>query len=161
PRPRAPAAARAATAGAAAAGAATAGTAALAYGNAGVTAAAAIGLGGEDLVVERAQVHAGAGPGIDAVLRGDGAAAARRGSVLQVLLEGAGVAGDAWLVDLLVLVEVERAAVARDLALVRAGGVRRAGVVLGDVVLDERVCRPAVERYQRGPAGGAEAVGEV
>src|SRR6202034_1963881 len=105
------------------------------------------------------QVHPMASPRVEVVGRGDGPAALGRGPYGQVLFEGRGPV-DGGLVDLLVLVDVVRSAVAGDLAHVRACRVRRAGVVLLDVVLDERVGRPAVERYQRG-ARGAETTGEA
>src|SRR6185437_6256470 len=129
----------------------------LAHRDVGGAAATAPGLGREDLVVQRAQVHAVAGPGVEEVLRGDGAAAGRRGTDRQVLLEGTVVALDAGLVDLLVLVDVVRAAVTGHLPHVRAGRVRRAAVVLLHVVLDQRIGRPPIQRDQCGSAGGAKA----
>src|SRR5581483_707766 len=80
------------------------------HGDAGVAAAAAEGLGREDLIVERAEVHPVAGPRVEEVLRGDGPAAGGRRADRQVLLEGRG-ALDGGLVDLLMLVDVVRAAV--------------------------------------------------
>ena len=55
-----------------------------------------------------------AGPRVEEVLRGDGPAGGVALPDRQVLLEGAAVARDAGLVDLLVLVDVVRAAVAGD-----------------------------------------------
>ncbi len=133
-----------------------AGAAAVVDRDAGVAAAAAPGLGRQDLVVHRAQVHALAGPGVDEVGEGDGPAAARRGPDRQVLPEGRG-ALDGGLVDLLVLDDGVRAAVAGHRAHVLARVVGRADVVIDDVVLDQRVGRPAVERQQVGAAVGVEA----
>src|SRR5262249_42728053 len=127
-------------------------------GHAGAAAAAAPGFGRHDLVVHRAQVHPVAGPGVDEVGERDGPAAPRRGPYRQVLVEGRG-ALDGGLVDLLVLGDVVRAAVAGDLAHEGTGPVGRAHPVLDDVVLDQRVGRPAVERHQAGPAGRVEAAG--
>src|SRR6185437_6978784 len=145
---------------ASAASAAAAGRA-VADGEVGVATAAAPGFGREDLVVERAEVHPVAGPRVDEVLRGDGPAGGVALADGQVLLEGAAVAGNAGLVDLLVLVDVVRGAIAGHGA--HEGAERRAAalVVLDDVVLDQRVGRPAVQRRQRGAGGGIEATAEV
>src|SRR5262249_14435582 len=91
---------------------------------------------------------------------GDRAAAGRRGTDRQVLLEGRR-ALDRGLIDLLVLIDVVRPTVTAHRALEGAGGGRGAVVVLHDVVLDQRVGRPAVQGDQRGAARGTEAAGEA
>ncbi len=118
---------------------------AVADGEVGVAGAATPGLSGEDLVVERAEVHPVAGPRVEDVLRGDRPAGGVSLPDRQVLLEGAAVARNAGLVDLLVLVEVVRGAIAGRGAHEGAQRGATALVVLDDVVLDQRVGGPAVE----------------
>src|SRR6185437_12371358 len=127
----------------------------------GAAAAAAKGLGREYLVVHRAEVHAVTGPRVEDVLRGDRPAGGVSLPDGQVLLEGAAVAGNAGLVDLLVLIEVVRGAIAGRGAHEGAQRGTAALVVLNDVVLDQRVGGPAVERRQRGAAAGAHAAAEA
>jgi hypothetical protein len=107
-------------------------------------AAALVALGGDDLIVELAQVHAERLPRVEVVARRHRAARAVRLPDAPVLVERRR-ARDRRLVHALRLVNVVRAAVGGHGALVRepAGRVVRPKV-LGDVVLDERVRRPAV-----------------
>jgi hypothetical protein len=106
--------------------------------------AATVSLGVEDLVVVRPKVHAVAAPSVEVRARRDGAAAARRLANADVLHERLG-ARDRRLVDLLVLVDVVVRAVGLNRADEAEAGRRRRRVVLHDVVLDERVRRPAVD----------------
>ena len=107
--------------------------------------AALVTLGGDDLVVVLAEVHAVLGPGVEVVLHVDGAADALGGADGPVLLEGPG-AVDRGLVGAGRDVDVVGAAVGLEAALVLAAA---AGVVrsvrLDHVVLDERVAGPAVD----------------
>src|SRR5688572_26845062 len=109
--------------------------------------AAVESLGGHDLVRPgRAQGHSLARPRVDVVAERDVAVHARgalRLARAEVLPESLG-ALDGGLVDLLVLVDVVRAAVAADRAHVRSG--RPVGApAIDDVVLDEWVPRPTIE----------------
>jgi hypothetical protein len=112
-------------------------------GDGGRSRATTVRLGGNDLVVEGAEVEAVALPRVEVVARGDGAAGALALAHADVLPERLR-ARDRRLVDLLVLVDVVARAVRGDRA---NEGTTRAGpsVVLLDVVLDERVRRPAVD----------------
>lgn len=97
-----------------------------------------------DLVVKGPQLQAQLRPGIKVIRRRDSAAAALGLADGPVLAEGGG-ALDGGLVDARGLVDVVGAAVRGDAA--EAGGARGRVVgaeVLDDVVLDERVGRPAV-----------------
>jgi hypothetical protein len=128
----------------------------------GLATSVAPALGGQGLVVVLAKVHAELLPGVEVALGGDGAAAgALVDAVGDVLGEGGG-ADDGRLVDLGVLPDVVRRAVAGHgadlLALGRAGAV---GGVLLDVVLDERVGGPAVDGDEDGAGGGGGGALEV
>lgn len=107
-----------------------------------------------DLVVERAQVHAKLLPLCNVVGKGDGAAGAALALAHRdVLVEGGG-ALDGWLVDLLVLVDGVCRAIACECALHSAlASAATRGAVL-DVVLDQRVRAPAVEGDEGGAGGG-------
>jgi hypothetical protein len=128
------------------------------HGDVGAAPTAAPGLGRHDLVVHRAEPHSVTGPGVDEVGERDGPAGSRRVANRQVLPEGLG-ALDGGLVDLLVLDDGVRAAVAGHGAHDLTGAVRRATPVFDHVVLDQRVGRPAVERDQGGAAAVLEAAG--
>ena len=134
-----------ATAGGAGAGA---GIGALAEGELAV-AAAAPALDGDNLVVEGAEVEAGLGPCGEVIRDGDGAAGAGALPDGDVLVEGGG-ALDGGLVDLLVLPDRVGGAIAREGALLRAL-LWIADRVLHDVVLDQRVRTPTVDRQQADP----------
>jgi hypothetical protein len=113
----------------------------------GVTSSVAPALGGESLVVVRTKRHPKFLPRVEVALGGDGTAAGPLAlPVADVLREG-GSADNGRLVGLGVLPDVVDGAVAGDgthlLALSRASAV--AGVLL-DVVLDEWVLGPAVDR---------------
>src|SRR6185312_11359844 len=100
--------------------------------------------------------HAVAGPGVEEVAGGDGAAGAPGLPDRPVLVERGGALDRRGVVPGR-LVDVVGAAVAGDGALVGAGGPVAAPVV-GDVVLDQRIGGPAVQG-QVAVAGGVEAAG--
>src|SRR5690606_14025547 len=106
--------------------------------------AALVALGRQDLVVVAAQVQAGPGPRVEVVADGDGAAGPLLLAHAPELLERPG-ALDGGRVVPPGLVDVVRAAVGGDCALVGAGGPVGAPA-LDDVVLDQRVPGPAVQR---------------
>lgn len=108
-------------------------------------AAALVALGGKDLVVMLAQIHAVPAPGVEVVLHVDGSARALLGADGPVLLEGPG-AVDRGLVGPGGDVDVIGAAVGLELALVLGLAAGVVGAVgLDDVVLYEWVARPAVD----------------
>lgn len=108
-------------------------------------AAALVTLGGDDLVVVRAEVHALGGPGVEVVLHVDRAADALGGADGPVLLKGLR-AVDRGLVGARRDVDVVGAAVGVDGALVLAAAAGVVGAVgVDDVVLDEGVPGPAVD----------------
>lgn len=107
---------------------------------------ALVALGGEDLVVVGAELQAVLLPGIKVRLDVDGAADALLLADGPELREGRR-AVDGGLVDARGLEDVVVAAVRGDGALLGCGRCRVvAAVGLDDVVLDERVASPAVER---------------
>jgi hypothetical protein len=128
----------------------------------GLATSVAPALGGQRLVVVLAEVHAELLPGVEVALGGDGAAAgALVHAVGDVLGEG-GRADDGGLVDLGVLPDVVRRAVAGHGAdLLALGGSRAVGGVLLDVVLDERVGGPAVDGDEDGAGVGGGGAAEV
>lgn len=91
----------------------------------------------------------------------DGAAAGPRALAIRDVLPKGGRTGDGRLVDLLVLPDVVGGPVAShaaDLgALSRACAVAR---VLLNVVLNQGVCRPPIDRDQDGAGGGAGGAAE-
>src|SRR5690606_34247527 len=107
--------------------------------------AALVALGGHDhVVLELAEIHPCARPGVEVVPGGDGAGADHlRLADAPVLVEGARALDGGGVVPRR-LVDVVRAAVAVHGAAVLAGGPVAAPVV-DDVVLHQRVRRPAVE----------------
>lgn len=122
-------------------------------------AAAKVALGGDDLVVVGAELHAHGGPGVKVLLHVDGAGAPLLLADGPVLLKGAG-AIDGRLVGARRLGDLVRGAVDVDGALARGlrGRVVRAKV-LDHVVLDERVARPPVDGQVRVAVGAV--VGRV
>ena len=114
---------------------------------------AAPALGRDNLVVERAQVHAKLGPLRNVVGERDGAAgAALARAHRDVLVEGGG-ALDRRLVDLLVLVDGVGGAVRGKGALDRALAYAAAGTAVLHVVLNQGIRAPAVEGDDRGACG--------
>jgi hypothetical protein len=110
---------------------------------------ALVSLGGEDLVVERSHSHAMALPRVEVVRSGDCATGAMALADGPVLVEGGGSL-DRRRVHALRPVDVVRAAVRRHGANVRQPGGRVVrAIVVRDVVLDERVGCPTVEREVR------------
>ena len=82
-------------------------------------------------------------------------------SVADVLSEG-GRADNRWLVDLCMLPDIVRRTIAGHSS--HLGALRRASAVacvLLDVVLDQRVLRPAVYRHKDSPSGGSRSAIEV
>jgi len=112
----------------------------------------------------RSQVQPRLGPRSKMVCDGDGAPIGLLVDAVRDVLPERRRARDGRLVDLLVLPDLVRAAVAREgpqlLALRRALAVRRP---LLHVVLDEGVARPAVDgdEDRAGAAGGAAREGDV
>lgn len=91
----------------------------------------------------------------------DGAAAGPRALAVRDVLPEGGRAGDGRLVDLLVLPDVVRGAVANHGADLGALGRARAVVgVLLDVVLDQGVRRPPIDGHEDGSSGGAGGAAE-
>lgn len=112
----------------------------------------------------RAQVQAGLGPRGKVVGHGDGTAAGPFVDAVGDVLPEGGRARDGRLVDLLVLPDLVRAAVALEGAQLLA--LRRPGPVGGpllDIILDERVAGPAVHGDQDRARGlrGAALEGDV
>lgn len=108
-------------------------------------AAALVALGGDNLVVVLAEVHAISGPGVKVVLHVDGATDTLRGAYAPVLLESPG-AVDGGLVVAGGNINVVGAPVGLDAALVLGAAAGVVGAVGFDhVVLDERVASPAVD----------------
>lgn len=109
--------------------------------------AALVALGGDDLVVEFAQLEAGCGPGSEVVADGDGTAGALGAADGPELGEG-GSPYDRGLVDALAGVDVVDGAVGSDGAEgLRAGGGVVVAKVLNDVVLDEGISLVTMSVY--------------
>src|SRR5579875_554613 len=104
---------------------------------------ATVGFGTEDHVVEGAELEAEVSPGVEVIARGYGMIGTDGGAapLIEILVEG-GRALDGGLVYLGVLVGFIDMAIAGHAALLRA---RNDGAELADVVLDERICGPAVD----------------
>lgn len=102
---------------------------------------------GKDHIVVRSELLSCLGPSIKVVLRSDGSSNALLCPYRPELLEGGG-AIDTGLVGPGGLVDIVGSTIGRDLALLGcpAAGVVRA-IALNDVVLNERVARPAVQAH--------------
>jgi hypothetical protein len=108
-------------------------------------AAAVVALGSHNLIVVGAQAHAKLTPSIEVVGGGHGTAGTLALTDRPVLLEGSST-NDGWLVGTGRDVDVVSSAIAGDGSLLGATRTRVVGTVrLDDVVLNERVGRPAVD----------------
>lgn len=123
----------------------------------GVSTSTSPSLGREDLVVHAGtQIQTSLGPRVKVALCRDGTAARSRSAAVRDVLPEGGSAGDGRLVDLLVLPDV----VGRPVAVYGAdlGALSRARAVVGvllDVVLDQGVRRPPVDRDKDCACGSA------
>ena len=113
-----------------------------------------------NLVVQRTQVQAQLRPLRHVVRKRNGATIAPLALPDRDVLVESRRALDGRLVDLLVLVDGVRGAVAGEGALYGPLAGRAAAVAVLDVVLDERAGAPAVERREDGAGGGGGRAGE-
>jgi hypothetical protein len=88
------------------------------------------------------------------VLNSNGTARSRRISYRDVLVEG-GCTLDGWLIDTLVLPDGVARSIARDSTFLGTKA-RSGAAVLDDVVLDQWVGSPSIDRKKTGSAGDTE-----